>query len=246
MLDHQIPPLPLFVPSSFPSYPSSPRSMKINLFILCKSLPSEKRRRMRLVDQPPKRLGQIPRLPAPVARLEELGLIPRVPALVARLEELGAQHNSSSDAEIMHARINRFPLLSPISARYQNFLLFLRKAQALDQHHTGVIIVNCLPDKKEEVHNPLPFFLSKKCLQYQVQQQKDGVFEIATFFCKDVLHPTLDSSSVDTVLASDLLTKMEKLWKSSESLNDCQYLSEIDIKTPKQRSKAGFLPTCMV
>ena len=88
--------------------------------------------------------------------------------------------------------------------------------------------------------------ISRKCLRYQVQQLKNGVFEEATIFCKDVIHPVLVSSCVAISSASDLLTKMEKLWETSESLNNCRYLPDIDITTPKQRLKAGLLPTCMV
>lgn len=60
------------------------------------------------------------------------------------------------------------------------------------------------------------------------------------------INPEPDSSSVDALPASDLLTQMENLWQTSPSLNDCRYLPDIDIKTSKQRSKAGLPPNSLV
>ena len=39
---------------------------------------------------------------------------------------------------------------------------------------------------------------------------------------------------------------MENLWTTSESLNNCRYLPDIDIKTLKQRSKARLPPNYLV
>ena len=39
---------------------------------------------------------------------------------------------------------------------------------------------------------------------------------------------------------------MENLWHTSPSLNDCRYLPDIDVKTSKQRSKAGLPPNSLV
>lgn len=39
---------------------------------------------------------------------------------------------------------------------------------------------------------------------------------------------------------------MEDLWQTSPSLNDCQYLPDIDVKPPKQRSKAELPSDALV
>ena len=100
-------------------------------------------------------------------------------------------------------------------------------------------------DWYEEMHNPLPSFFSRECLRYEAQQRENGVFEIGPILCKDIIYPTLYFSS-DNISAPDLITRMEKLWETSKTLDDCRYLPDIDIQTPEQRCKAGLPPTCMV
>ena len=55
--------------------------------------------------------------------------------------------------------------------------------------------------------------------------------------------PSVYSRS-DGVSAQDLdhlVTKMETLWNTSNALNDCQYLPNIDIETPKRQISASKL-----
>ena len=39
---------------------------------------------------------------------------------------------------------------------------------------------------------------------------------------------------------------MKDLWKTSQSPKDCRYLPDFDVKTPKQRSKAGLSSDSLV
>ena len=95
------------------------------------------------------------------------------------------------------------------------------------------------------MRDPLPFFVSKKCLRYEVEPREKRVFAISQIFCHKVLKPVINSAT-DTLSAAALVHQMEKLWEESKSLNGCQYLSDIDIKTSKQRQKFGFPSSCVV
>ena len=58
------------------------------------------------------------------------------------LEDAVPPPDSISNTEMMHTYQGKVPLLSPTSDQYQDFPVFLRAAQALDHHHTGVVVVN--------------------------------------------------------------------------------------------------------
>lgn len=78
--------------------------------------------------------------------------------------------------DVVHTWVDQVPVLSPTPAQHQGFSSFMHTAEALDHHRTGVIKVNLPEEWYEEIHNPLPSFRSKKCLQYQVQRGENGIF----------------------------------------------------------------------
>lgn len=134
-------------------------------------------------------------------------------------------------------------VLSPTSAQYQDFSS-LHTAETLDRHHAGVIKVNRPEEWYEEIRNPLLHFLRKNACGIRFNIGK-MVFRMAALFCKDTILPSVYLHS-DGVPAPDLVTRMETLWRTSNTLNDCRYLPDIDIKTPVQHLEAGLPPTCIV
>lgn len=74
-------------------------------------------------------------------------------------------------------------------------------------------------------------------IRYEVRAQKPGVYGInAIFFGKDTIRPTLRPSSAGSPPVAELFSKMEQLWKTSPSLNNCRYLPDIGVIL----SKAGL------
>ena len=161
------------------------------------------------------------------------------------LQSAPENFQSRDSNDLIHTWVGRVPLLSPTTDQYKDFPLFLQQAQALDRHNTGVDLVNCLLDQKPEIRTPLPRFASRKCLRYEIEPREKGVFEITPIFCNDVLKPVINSST-DSSSAAALIYQIEKPWENSKLLGSCRYLPDIDIKTSKQRQKAGFSSVCTV
>ncbi|MCJ1467377.1 hypothetical protein MMC07_006001 [Pseudocyphellaria aurata] len=61
------------------------------------------------------------------------------------------QNDLVTNADLIHHWEGRVPVLSPTLEQYKNFLTFLRQAQALDQHNTGAVIVNCPPNQYKNI-----------------------------------------------------------------------------------------------